>query len=330
MNKVFVSTHPFSRASSEPLEILKSSGFEYSINPLGKKLTGQELYELAGDATAIIAGTEDLSVLIEKSKKLKLIARIGIGLDSVPLQICKDKDIKVCYTPDAVTDAVAEMALGMIISLSRKFITADHAIRNGGWERFEGKAIKEQTIGLIGFGRIGTRLTELLSPFKPGKILVYDILNKSETIENFKKLGVNISQVSLEELITTSDTISVHAPKTPLTTDLINREAFQKMKDGVVIINTARGGIINERDLIEFLDNKKIMAAGLDVFSKEPYKGELNNYKQVLLTQHMGSCSFEARRRMEKETAEDVIRFFKGEKLLSPVDLDKEIELIRN
>lgn len=329
MSKIFVSTYPFSRTSSEPEQILKMSGFNYSLNPLGKKLTAQELYDLAGDATAIIAGTEDLSLLVEKSKNLKLIARIGIGLDSVPLELCKEKGIKVCYTPDAVTDAVAEMALGMIISLNRKFLKADIAIRNGGWERFEGKAVKEQTIGIIGFGRIGQRLSELLIPFKPMKILVYDILNKNKEINSLIKKGVNITQVDFEDLIKHSDTISIHTPKTPLTTNLINRDVFQKMKDGIVLINTARGGIINEIDLIEFLESQKIMAAGLDVFSKEPYKGKLISYQQVLLTQHMGSCSFEARKRMEKETAEDVVRFLRGERLLSPVNLESEIELIR-
>lgn len=330
MSKIFVSTHPFSRASEEPLKTLKASGFDFSLNTLGKKLNGEEVYRLAGDCTAIIAGTEDLSVLIEKNKNLKLIARIGIGLDSVPLEICRQKGIQVCYTPDAVTDAVSELTLGMMITLTRKLVTADQAIRAGGWQRFEGKSLKEQTIGLIGFGRIGKSLTQLLAPFKPMHILVHDIVNKSEEILELQNKGIKVSQVSLEEVITQSDIISIHAPKTPKTDNLINKEQFAKMKDGVIVINTARGGIINEQDLMTFLDNGKVMAAGLDVFNKEPYVGELTKYPQVMLTQHMGSCSIEARNRMEKETSEDVIRFLRNEALMSPVNIEKELELLRN
>ncbi|MBC7427500.1 MAG: phosphoglycerate dehydrogenase [Bacteriovorax sp.] len=327
--KVVVSTFPFSRTSSEPLNILRQSGLEFKLNDKGRKLSGEELYELAHDATAVIVGTEDLSFLIEKSQTLKLIARIGIGLDSVPLQICKDKGIKVCYTPDAVTDAVAELTLGMMISLTRQIHTADKAIRNKGWQRFEGKSLNEQTIGLLGFGRIGLRVAEMLSPFKPVKILVNDILDKKDEIQQLKNLGLNIFQVSFDELVTQSEIISLHVPKTPKTENLITEDVLSKMQRDILLINTARGGIINESDLIKFLNSGHVAGAGLDVFNKEPYFGEFCNSEKVILTQHMGSCSVEARKRMEKETVEDVIHFFKDEPLISPVDLDKEISLLK-
>ena len=330
MKKVFVSTFPFSRSSEKPLEILKKSGFEYALNPLAKKLSGKELYEFASDADVIIAGTEDLSVLIEKSSKLKLISRIGIGLDSVPLQICQSKGIKICYTPDAVTDAVAELALGMMISLTRKITLADRAVRLGGWQRFEGKSLKEQTIGLVGFGRIGKQVATLLAPYKPTKILIHDVVDKTTEINLLQQAGVKVLQVSLDQLIEESDIISFHIPKTPKTNNLINKDKFERMKNGVILVNTARGGIVNEEDLMTFLDNGKVLGAGLDVFNNEPYVGSLCKYDQLILTQHMGSCSVEARNRMEVEAVEDVIRFLKGENLLSPVDIDKELELLRN
>jgi D-3-phosphoglycerate dehydrogenase len=329
LNEVFVSTFPFSRASEKPLKILQESGFRYSLNTLGRKLTGEELYELAKEASAIIVGTEDLSVVIDKSSHLKLIARIGIGLDSVPLDICKAKGIKVCYTPDAVTDAVAELTLGMMIALTRKVFIADQEIRNNGWQRFEGKSLKEQTIGLLGFGRIGKRVAELLAPFRPYQILVHDHLDKNVEIKQLKNNGLNIKSVSFDELVSQSEILSIHVPRTPKTENRFNETTFNAMTDGALIINTARGGIINEADLMKALDSGKIMGAGLDVFNKEPYAGELCRYKQVLLTQHMGSCSVEARNRMEQESVDDVIRFLKNESLLSPVNIDQEIENLK-
>lgn len=326
--KIFVSTFPYSRSSSEPLALLKNSKYDFKINTSGRKLTGQELYENAKDATAIIVGTEDLSILVDRSEKLKLIARIGIGLDSVPLIKCLEKGIQVCYTPDAVTDAVAELTLGLMIALTRNVHLADREIRRNGWQRFEGKSLKEQTIGLVGFGRIGKKVAEYISVFNPSQILIHDVLDKNNEIIKIRKDKINIAQVNFEELISRSDTISLHIPKTPKTQNLINEETILQMKKSALLINTARGGIINEADLLKYLLSGHLAGAALDVFEKEPYMGELCQLPNVILTQHMGSCSIEARNRMEKEATEDVLRFVKNEPLLCPVDLEKEISFL--
>lgn len=327
--KVFISTYPFSRSSPEPLAILEKSGFEFIINPLKRKLTGQELFEHAKDCEAIIAGTEDLNVLVDHSKKLRLISRIGIGLDSVPLQKCLDKHIQVCYTPDAVTDAVAELTISLLIASSRQIVAADKGVREKTWKRLEGKAVKEMTIGLIGFGRIGKRVAELLTAFRPTEVLVNDLLDKSAEIEKLRSHGLNIRHVDVDTLIKSSDAVSLHLPYTNKSKNILSRESMQTMVANPIIINTARGGLIDEEALYDLLKSGRIFSAALDVFTQEPYLGRLAELDNITLTQHMGSCSLEARKAMESEAASDVIRFFRGERLQSPVHITQELEKLK-
>ncbi|MGD9159747.1 MAG: NAD(P)-dependent oxidoreductase, partial [Desulfobacteraceae bacterium] len=158
MTKIFISTSPFGEINPEPIELLKKTGWEFIVNPMGRKLQSSEVAELALDADGIIAGTEDLRPLIEKSKQLKIISRVGIGLDSVPLDECKRRGIVVTYTPDAVTLAVAELTIGVMVCLSRSVHISDRALRENKWKRIMGKRLGESIIGIIGFGRIGSNV----------------------------------------------------------------------------------------------------------------------------------------------------------------------------
>lgn len=324
VNKIFISTVPFGEINNEPVHLLDKAGLKYTINPLNRKLAADEVAELAQDCDGIIAGTEDLSVLVEKSKRLKIISRVGIGLDSVPLNECKSKGITVTYTPDAVTMAVAEITVGMMISLTRHVNRADREIRAGIWQRKQGKRIGKSVIGIIGFGRIGKNVTRLLASFNPEMILVNDIKDKTLEIEDYKeKYGLNIRPVNKKDIFRESDILSFHVPYTPLTHHMVNKKTLSLIKGNSFILNLARGGIVNEEDLFEALKNKTIAGAALDCFEKEPYSGPFIDLENVLLTHHMGSCSYDCRGRMELEATEDIIRYFKGGPLVNEVPVEE-------
>jgi D-3-phosphoglycerate dehydrogenase len=319
MPKVFVSTYPFGKSDTKPKDLLsKESKINAIYNPHSRKLTATEVADLAADADAIIAGTEDLSLLIENSKNLKLISRVGIGLDSVNLAACKARGIRVCYTPDAVTMAVAELTIGLMVSLTRQVSLADREIREGKWIRHYGKRIGESVVGLVGFGRVGKNVARMLLPFQP-KILVNDIQDISAEIGNFTKQGLDINIATKEEIFSNSDIVSLHLPAYSKTKEMITEKTLAKFRKDSVLINTARGELVSEKDLFMALSNGVIAGAALDVFTKEPYSGPLSQLPNVILTQHMGSCSYDCRLAMESEATEDTIRFFNGLDLLREV-----------
>jgi D-3-phosphoglycerate dehydrogenase / 2-oxoglutarate reductase len=310
--EIYISTTPFGEADPSSLQVLESSGFNLKRNRTGRKHTSVEVCAAAIDSTVLIAGTEDLSLLITESQSLKMISRVGIGLDGVPLKLCRDKGIIVSWTPDAVTSSVAEFTIGLMIAASRSIGRSDRELRSGVWRRPPSKRIQESAIGLVGFGRIGMRLAGLLRGFQPNQVLVNDIKDKTSEIESFHASGLNISSASLDELIACADIVSLHLPLWRLTADLIDAKRLKKMRPGATIINTSRGGIINEDDLYSQLDSGHIGGAALDVFGEEPYCGPLRELDNVILTPHLGSCSFDARARMEREAGQEALRFLGG------------------
>lgn len=319
MPKIFVSATPFGDIDSTPKRLLKETGWEHKINASGRRPTPNEVAELALDYDGLIAGTEDLRLLIERTNRLKIISRVGIGLDSVPLALCREKGITVTYTPDAVTMAVAELTVGIMISLTRHTHISDRNIRHGEWQRRQGKRIGKSTIGLIGFGRIGTNVARLLVPFQPEEILVNDIKDKSNQIAGFRDGGLNIRHAEKQEIYRNSDIVSLHIPLSSQSRHLINAETLQHFKKETYLINLARGGIVNETDLYKALITGQIAGAAIDCFEEEPYCGPLGELDNVVLSQHMGSCSFDCHSRMEIEATQDLIRFFKGEALKNEV-----------
>lgn len=319
MPKIFISTVPFGEVDPKPVELIKATGWDLSINPLRRKLTPGEVAELALDCDGLIAGTEDLRPLIGQTERLKIISRVGIGLDSVPLAECQRRGITVTYTPDAMTMAVAEFTVGIMIDLTRHVHVADRNIRRGEWKRKQGKRIGKSIIGIIGLGRIGTKVVKLLVPFQPEEILVNDIKDKTGEIPRIRECGLNIRHMEKQEIYRSADIISLHVPLSSLTRNLINAETLLLFKKDAFLINLARGGIVNEADLYNALQTNGIGGAALDCFQDEPYKGPLTELDNVLLTQHMGSCSFDCRARMELEATQDLVRFFQGERLENAV-----------
>jgi D-3-phosphoglycerate dehydrogenase len=300
------------------------------LNPTKRKLTSEEVAEYAKDVDAIIAGTEDLTPLIQKNPGLKIISRVGIGLDSVPLQLCRDKNITVAYTPDAVTMAVVELTIGLMVSLTRKVHLANFELRRGGWSRFTGKRLGESVIGLIGLGRVGSNVLRILKEFKPKEILVNDLKDKTKEIQEIiQNTDLKVRQVTKEEIYKHADIVSLHVPLTNLTRNMIGKTELNLMNKSTFLINTARGGIINESDLYDAIKSELIAGAAVDVFEKEPYKGNLTELENIILTEHMGSCSYDCRYLMEFGAAAEIKRFFNGEALLNPVpkeEFDNQIE----
>lgn len=311
MPKVLITTVPFGDKNRLPLELLEGAGIEYLINPIGRKLKEDELAEMASDFDVLIAGTEPITdKVMGCASKLKLISRVGIGLDSVDLLAAERRGIQVSYTPDAPAPAVAELTVGLMLSLLRSTHLASAQMHRGEWKRYFGRRIPEVTIGIIGVGRIGGRVLRRLSGFGTPRVLVNDLRPDVKAAPEFK-----LEWVDKEEIYRQADIISLHLPLTVHTKNMIRREHLMLMKPDAMIINTSRGGIINERDLAEVLDAGHLSGAAIDVFEQEPYRGALAQIDRCLLTSHMGSMSIDCRTRMEIEATEEAVRFLTGQPL---------------
>jgi D-3-phosphoglycerate dehydrogenase len=315
MPKVLVTTVPFGDKNRRPLEILENNNIDYLINPLNKKLTEGELLEMVSDFDIVIAGTEKITTkVIDAASNLKMISRVGIGLDSVDLLYAKQKGIVVSYTPDAPAPAVAELTIGFMLSLLRSVQLSNANMHNGKWHRFFGKRLAEVTIGIIGVGRIGKGVLRHLTGFGLPKILLNDV-------EICKNIGQNqnIEWVDKKTIYKEADIITIHTPLTIQTKNMIRKEHLLSMKKDAMIINTARGGIVNEEDLYQVMCKGHLSGAAIDVFDFEPYSGKLIDIENCILTAHMGSMSIDCRTRMEIEATEEVIRFLKNKPLSNVV-----------
>jgi D-3-phosphoglycerate dehydrogenase len=312
--RVLITTIPFGEADRRPLDLLAEAGMDYVINPTGRKLREGELADLVGDVDALIAGTEPITArVLEKASRLRLISRVGIGLDSVDLVAARRRNIQVAYTPDAPAPAVAELTIGLILSCLRRIPNADRNIRNGIWHRFMGRRLEELAVGVVGVGRVGKRVIHHLAGFGP-RILANDLAPDLDFGAKY-----DVEWADKEQLYREADIITLHLPLTPLTQHLITARELRTMKPQALLINTSRGNMIDERDLADALQNNRLSGAAIDVFQQEPYSGPLANLETCLLTCHMGSMSQDCRLRMEVEATEEVLRFIRGEPLRQPV-----------
>jgi len=311
MPKALITTVPFADKNLLPIHLLEKAGVDYLINPIGRKLKEDELSEMVSDFDVLIAGTEPITEkVLVNAKNLKLISRVGIGLDSVDLLAAERRGIHVSYTPDAPAPAVAELTMGMMLTLLRHVHVASTQMHQGLWHRYFGRRISEITIGIIGVGRIGRGVIERLASFKPSKILVNDINPKIE----FSSMPW-VQSATKEEIYQQADLISLHVPLTAKTKNMIRYDQLKAMKQDAIVINTSRGGIINELDLAEALNEGHLSGAAIDVFEQEPYDGVLRDIERCLLTSHMGSMSVDCRTRMEIEATEEAVRFLTGQPL---------------
>jgi len=294
--KVFISTSSFAKDEDRPLDMLKESGLEVSLNPYGRKLSEDEIEGVLHDVDYLIAGTEPLTQrVLESAKRLKVISRCGTGLDNVDIKAADKLGIKVYNTPYGPTLSVAELTIGLIFDMLRRISKMDRDVRSGVWEKYTGNLLIEKKVGIIGFGKIGQKVAELLMPFGC-EIVCYDIRKED------KELKIKIA--SSDEILRTSDIISIHVSSKE---QIIGREEFKKIKIGAWIINVSRGGVIDESELYKALKKGHLSGAALDVFEQEPYAGPLKELDNVILTPHIGSYAKEGRINMEIEAVKNVL-----------------------
>lgn len=251
---------------------------------------------------------------MDQAPNLKIIARVGVGTDGIDLNYAKNKNIKITYTPDAPGPAIAELAIGFMYSLLRSTHTANLQIRDGKWNRSIGRSFSDMTIGVIGAGRVGSKVIDLINKIGCKELLVSDIYHNEILKEQY-----GFEWASKERVFQEADIITFHVPLTADAKGMVKKEQLLLMKEDVLLINTARGGIIDEDDLYSVMQTGHIGGAAIDVFDQEPYAGPLINIDRCLLTPHVGSASRDCRAKMELESVEDIIRFFNNEELLSPV-----------
>jgi len=295
--------------SDDGLNLLKENKFTVDVK-IG--LQPDELKNVIKDYEVVIvrSATKLTKDIIDSAEKLKLIVRGGVGLDNIDAEAAKSKNITVLNTPEASTITVAEHTMALLLALTKNIAIADKSVKEGKWEKkkFKGIELYNKTLGLIGVGRIGSTVAKIAKNGFQMKVLGYDPYVKKDILKENGIEPVN----SIDELLQKSDIVSLHLPLTPETKNLINRERINKMKDGAIIVNCARGGIIDETALAEALKSGKLWGAALDVFENEPPKNSpLLNLENVVLTPHIGAATKEAQKRVGIESAKTIINFFK-------------------
>ena len=292
--------------SNKGLELLgKARNLKYDIKP---GLPPEELKKIipAYDAIIVRSETKLTSEIIDAADRLKVIGRAGIGLDNVDLPAATKKGIVVMNTPQENAIAAAEHTIAMMLSISRRIPQATASMKAGKWEKkkFMGVELYNKTLGIVGIGVIGTIVADRARALQM-KVISFDPYISKDAAE---KKGVDL--VSLDELLERSDFISIHTPLTDETKNLIDKNAFVKMKDGVILINCARGGLINEKDLHDAIKEGKVAGAALDVFEKEPAIGNpLLELEEVIGTPHLGASTGEAQENVAIAIAQQVVDF---------------------
>jgi D-3-phosphoglycerate dehydrogenase len=312
--RVLVTAFPFGEIDRDPVQLLETENIPFTPNPFERRLREEELAEIISPYEALIAATEPITErVLERATNLRLIARVGIGLDSVALRAARARGIAVTYTPAAPSPAVAELAVGQMLALLRQTPTANQEIREGIWKRRIGRRLGLMTVGVIGVGRIGRRVIQHLKGWSP-QILAHDI---REDLDFSGMTGCTWTDA--ETIYRRADIITLHVPLTRRTRGMIGERQLAMMKPEAIFINTARGELVDEAALTRALRANPRFSAAIDVFEKEPYDGELIGLENCLLSSHMGSATRDCRLRMELEAAQEVVRHFNGQPFSCPV-----------
>ena len=306
--RVQLATWPFGTAGRKPLELLEQTGWELVFNPRHRRLRPHDVADLLQDIDGVIAGTEPYnSETLCNANRLQVISRVGIGLDTVDLEFCRDANIQVTYTPDAPSQAVAELTVANILNLLRHIHQSDRSVREGAWNHLMGQLVQETTIGVIGVGRIGSCVIRLLEPFHP------TILANDTDPKVYGTPMPNTKWCPTEDIIRRADMITFHIPMCTENHHFVSRSLISKMKTGAFLINTSRGAIVDTEALTDALVQKHLGGAALDVYENEPYEGPLTKLDNSVLTAHIGASARQSRYLMELSAAEDCIKVLNGE-----------------
>lgn len=277
------------------------------LNLDGKRFNKEDLIEYIKDADAVIVGLEPINEeVLDKCPKLKIVSKYGVGLNNIDLEACKKRKIAIGWTGGVNKLSVAEMALGYMLMLCRNLFATSNELKNGIWNKAGGFQLSGKKVGIIGVGYIGKEVVRLLKPFNC-EILVNDIINQDEYYKEN-----NLIEASKEEIFSSCDIVTIHTPYDDTTKEIVNLEVFKIMKKSSFIINSARGGIINENDLKYALQNKLIGGAAIDAYVEEPPTDkELLNLPNLICTPHIGGNSKEAVEAMGMSAIKHLVEYFK-------------------
>lgn len=297
-SKVAITLTTFAQHDSSCLDLLNMEGLEIVSDTFSRKLNKKETLVLCKGCVGIIAGTEKYdSDILGKLIGVKVISRCGAGLDNIDLNAAKSLGIKVYNTPDIPTLAVAELAIALILALLRKISQMDREMHSGLWKKRMGYLLSGKQVGVVGFGRIGRKVAELL------KIIGANVFYTDPHVKESDKFP----RIELKELLKKSDIISLHLSYSKENYKLFGQKEFSLMKRGAFLINCSRGGIVEEDSLYSALKEGKLSGAAIDVFENEPYSGRLKELNNVILTPHIGSYAKEARIEMEIEAVKNLL-----------------------
>lgn len=325
MADVLITSRSFGEFASIGIDILAEACLSaYRPGPDERPITEERLLKLVAQQAprAIITGTDSItSAVLAAADRLRLVVKHGVGVDSIDIDAATSLGILIANAPDTNTQTVADITVGMILSLLRGIVRSACSARTGGWERVVGNEVGAQTIGVVGTGKIGSEVVRRLVPFGP-TILGYDVVKNDDLVTS-----CGLTYVSLEEMLKRSDVVTLHVPLLPQTRHLIGRSQFELMKDHVKLVNIARGPLVDESALEGFLRVHPKAAAALDVFATEPPQASpLLRLDNVLPTTHIGGYTFEAMERMDRICAETVVGVLAGESplnLLNPAACDR-------
>ena len=294
--KILIGPSTFAAQDDSPMKRLIASGAEVIDNPFKRRLAKGELLELLGQGvTGLIAGLEPLDREVLSQSQLKVVSRCGSGMTNVDQEAAAELGILVRYTPDGPVASVAELTLGAMLGLLRLIAMMDHELHQGRWTKKIGGLLEGRTVLIIGYGRIGRRVAELLVPFK------VNIIAADPYIDD---LGDGTRLMPLHEALPLSDIISLHLSGE---TQVLGQNEFDLIRPGAFLLNGARGELLDEAALVQALDDGRVAGAWIDAFHQEPYDGPLTEYDQVILTPHVGSYTRECRLQMETESVENLI-----------------------
>ena len=308
---VLVTARSFGKNDPLPVKILEQNGCTVIRSAGDRPLQSAELASLITEADALIAGNDQVdAAVIEAGKKLKIISRYGVGVDNIDLAAATAKEIPVTNTPGTNEHSVADLVFGLMLSVARKIPEVNGLVRAGGWDRRLGTEVWGKTLGIIGFGKIGKGVARRARGFNM-KVLVNDVY-----IDEVLAKEHEVTFVSREVLISQADFLTLHAPSTPETKSMIGGAQFKMMKPGAILVNTARGGLIDENALVEAITKGLIAGAALDVLEQEPPQNrELLELNNVLITSHIGGYTAEAVNAMSMLAAENVVKGLTGTRL---------------
>ncbi|AYV68135.1 MULTISPECIES: phosphoglycerate dehydrogenase [Niallia] len=307
MPKVLITPRSFGKHSEEASRILTAHGFEVVTNPYGRIMTEEEMKKEIVDVDAVIVGVDPLNAdVLAEAKRLKVISKYGVGTDNIDIDYCKANNIPVTITRNANADSVADFTFALMLAIARRIVEIDQSCRVMDWSKKTSIGIYGKTLGVIGTGAIGKGVIKRAHGFDMD-ILAYDVCPDNEFAKEYK-----VTYVDLEHLVKESDFITLHLPATPETNNLFSEKEFSMMKETAVLVNTARGELIDEDALYNVLRNKKIWGAGIDVFKKEPpEKKELLELDNMIIGSHAAASSVDAVNKMSLMAVENILANFK-------------------